>query len=101
MKGHLLTHIQAVNEHKDKLLTQDHIPFGRPLTELPSQAVSVMKLWLKCNILYIQFCLKVAQKQAVANTPDILKFTPGTPCTQSSPPTIKQQWKSKQAIPKH
>eukprot|EP00957_Ditylum_brightwellii_P071626 5445241-Ditylum_brightwellii.AAC.1 len=95
MKENPLVHIQAAYKHKDKLLIQDYLPFGRPLTKWPPQPESTMKLWLKRNIPYIQFCLKAAQKQAVANTPDIRKFMPGIPCTRSSPPAIKRRQKSK------
>ena len=89
-KQNLFIRIRGIYAKQDLLRQQDQFPFNRSLEEWKEQTTTKMSKWIKQNVPFIKFCLKVSQAQRKKGSTDIRKyFSSGAESTKIAKNTIK------------
>ena len=87
-----MTRIRGIYAKQSQLRLQDQFPFNRPIEEWKEQTTTEMSWWIKRNVPFIKYCLKVKQTQTKRGTTDIRKFfSAGTTQTEYRTDTIRRR----------
>ena len=87
-----MTRIRGIYAKQSQLRLQDQFPFNRPIEEWKEQTTTEMSWWIKRNVPFIKYCLKVKQTQIKRGTTDIRKFfLAGTTQTECRKDTIRRR----------